>query len=267
MVKFQKMRLKRGKQLQDQHEALQAAASDPEVCLMYDPGTRNYGIYIVNQAIWKEFYSHGTNNEFFRSYTARIDYCPWSGRVLPGNLKHARSKVLKEEYGIYLPYWGNPKLVDLPDGFYGSEEWWVTRQIDRRRRPKVHRPHVPEGYYMVRYHFLLKDPKGTGKYRSREKPAHLCRNLSDAMEDIRVMICYIPWTREYGIRRLAVDRLKDEHPVRMVKIDFCPWCGEKLPDSLKQEWQRQIAIAGHSPNDEDLPGKFLTDTWWKEAGL
>jgi hypothetical protein len=246
---------------------LQAAVLDPEVCLVYDPGIRTYGVCVVNQAIWREFYYYGPGNIFFHRRGAQIDYCPWSGRLLPGDLRYARARTLRDEFGINCAHWETPDTTVLPDGFYRSEEWWATRGIDRRRRPKIRRPHVPEGYYKVWYHDFLDDPKGTGKYRSREKPAHLCRNLSDAMEDIRVMICYIPWTREYGIRRLAVDRLKDEHPVRMVKIDFCPWCGEKLPDSLKQEWQRQIAIAGHSPNDEDLPGKFLTDTWWKEAGL
>ena len=85
--------------------------------------------------------------------------------------------------------------------------------------------------------------------------------------DVRCPISYIPWTREYGIRRLPVDRMMETQPIRMRKIDFCPFCGTKLPSSLKAEWQRRIAEAGYDPNDENLPGDFLSDRWWKNAGL
>jgi hypothetical protein len=48
-------------------------------------------------------------------------------------------------------------------------------------------------------------------------------------------------------------------------IQFCPWCGSRLPASLCHEWYRRLHSMGYSdPGEEgDVPPEFETDEWWR----
>ena len=55
-------------------------------------------------------------------------------------------------------------------------------------------------------------------------------------------------------------------------IDYCPWCGKKLPKSLEKEWCKVIKEKFGLDNVfaeewEELPKEFKTDEWWKKRGL
>lgn len=71
-------------------------------------------------------------------------------------------------------------------------------------------------------------------------------------------------------------------------VFFCPWCGTKLPVSLRQEYceellkNHNIKINLYLPstgkfdriksdlelcNDPKIPAEFKTDRWWKKLGL
>jgi len=66
---------------------------------------------------------------------------------------------------------------------------------------------------------------------------------------------------------LARDRWVDHQPIRMIKIDYCPWCGTKLPLGLKQAWFDELDERGIDVNDDSKPPSLLSDTWWKLKGL
>ncbi len=61
------------------------------------------------------------------------------------------------------------------------------------------------------------------------------------------------------------------------QIEYCPFCGKKLPNDLDEEWFDTIyeelgpeylegPHAGTPPTKE-LPEEFKTDEWWKKRGL
>jgi hypothetical protein len=59
-------------------------------------------------------------------------------------------------------------------------------------------------------------------------------------------------------------------------IDYCPFCGAKLPKELIDEREEIIRTElglsylpgdyGESP-EKELPEEFKTDEWWKKRGL
>jgi hypothetical protein len=56
-------------------------------------------------------------------------------------------------------------------------------------------------------------------------------------------------------------------------LDYCPWCGNKLPGYLRNEWFETLAKE-YNLDDPDskeqaklIPEEFHTDEWWKKRGL
>ncbi len=69
------------------------------------------------------------------------------------------------------------------------------------------------------------------------------------------IICFNPKFNEYGIKYDAISH---------IEINFCPWCGKKLPESLRERWHEELEKIGCDPsNNIDIPDKFKTDAWWK----
>jgi hypothetical protein len=50
----------------------------------------------------------------------------------------------------------------------------------------------------------------------------------------------------------------------IVKINYCPWCGTKLPRSLRDDWFVALEELDLDPYSENIPEKFKTSTWWDE---
>ena len=48
-------------------------------------------------------------------------------------------------------------------------------------------------------------------------------------------------------------------------IDYCPWCGSKLPESKRDLWFKQLEKMGFdNPWEQDIPKEFETDEWLKD---
>lgn len=48
---------------------------------------------------------------------------------------------------------------------------------------------------------------------------------------------------------------------------YCPWCGEKLPPSKRNEWFDAVEALGLDPwQDDGVPEEFRSDAWWKASG-
>lgn len=267
MIEFRKQKVQ-GKRLQDQHDLLQKAVADPEVCLEYLPGSRLYVLNFIYESKNVDCERWGPDKAYLSGIKAELDYCPWSGRILPGSLGPARVRLLRELSGL--------STKEIKDGFkppsclageFVREDWWISRGLDVRRRPKQGRRTWGPGTYIVEDREYLQREPPPGRWRSLEAPTHLCERMARIFFKEEYMITYIPWTREYGFRKVVVDQWVECQPIRMMKFDYCPWCGTRLPASLKQEWHDHIAAEGRDPNDFNLPAKYLSDTWWKEAGL
>lgn len=60
-----------------------------------------------------------------------------------------------------------------------------------------------------------------------------------------------------------------------ITIDYCPFCGTKLPKELEDEDMEIILRKEYGWTDDDcwghprrdLPEEFKTDEWWKKRGL
>ena len=48
-------------------------------------------------------------------------------------------------------------------------------------------------------------------------------------------------------------------------IEFCPWCGVKLPDSKRDQWCRELEELGVEEPllDETIPERYKSDKWHK----
>ncbi len=52
-----------------------------------------------------------------------------------------------------------------------------------------------------------------------------------------------------------------------VLIDYCPWCGKRLPSSKRDEWFSALEKLGiENPLEvENIPEKFKTSEWFNSA--
>ena len=48
-------------------------------------------------------------------------------------------------------------------------------------------------------------------------------------------------------------------------INYCPWCGKKLPKSKRIQWFEELVKLGYdSPYDQEIPEEFKTGNWRKD---
>ena len=50
-----------------------------------------------------------------------------------------------------------------------------------------------------------------------------------------------------------------------ITIQYCPWCGKKLPVSKRELWFDELEKLGiEDPTEEEIPKEFRSDEWWKK---
>ena len=71
------------------------------------------------------------------------------------------------------------------------------------------------------------------------------------------IIYYAPKFDEYGI-------VIHDSGESYIKIEYCPWCGKKLPESKRDLWFNELEKLGiDNPLETDIPDDFSSDKWWK----
>ena len=83
-----------------------------------------------------------------------------------------------------------------------------------------------------------------------------CTEMFLHLSEGDVPIVYSLRFREYGIKI-------NDGGTSFQEISYCPWCGSKLPNSLRREWFDRIEKLGLDPFDANIPSKMLSDSWWK----
>ena len=91
-------------------------------------------------------------------------------------------------------------------------------------------------------------------------------NLKFCCTDMEMHICetaivfYNEVFDEYGIPLL-------EDNVSAILLDYCPWCGKKLPESKRECWVIRLEEMGFEEPFfcEDIPEEYKTERWWKEV--
>lgn len=96
-----------------------------------------------------------------------------------------------------------------------------------------------------------------------EDTQYCCEAMKRSLEDGRVMIGYSPSFRRYYIP------LSWPHQSTQ-GINYCPWCGTKLPKPLINEWheilEKEYGITSFHTSP-DYPNEFDTDEWWIKRGI
>jgi hypothetical protein len=46
---------------------------------------------------------------------------------------------------------------------------------------------------------------------------------------------------------------------------YCPWCGEQLPASKRDEWFDAVEALGLDPWHDEVPEEFRSDAWRKRS--
>ena len=83
------------------------------------------------------------------------------------------------------------------------------------------------------------------------------KNVGDFNSDD--IIYYAPQFDEYGI--VIHDSGKS-----YIKMDYCPWCGRKLPDSKRNLWFDELEKLGiDDPLETKIPDDFISGKWWKKT--
>lgn len=86
---------------------------------------------------------------------------------------------------------------------------------------------------------------------------HCCDLMDHYLGDTETAIVYLNKFREYGVPVL-------DGGSSFICIEFCPWCGKKLPASLRDEWFALLEKRAIDPDDLKIPAEYLTDRWWKD---
>jgi hypothetical protein len=95
---------------------------------------------------------------------------------------------------------------------------------------------------------------------------YCCEKMEHRMSKEYTFIEYMPESREY------VFNLHGNHEGAHFDMQYCPWCGKKLPESLGEEWCKVIKedLGVEDVDAEEwakLPEKYKTEQWWRERGL
>lgn len=106
--------------------------------------------------------------------------------------------------------------------------------------------------------------KRVEKARRDYKGPHCCLTMDEGLKSKGTILHYSKIFREYGV---TIPK-----STGCMLMDYCMFCGKKLPASLRHEWfdllEQEYGL--EDPMDEDkkkVPKEFMTEEWWKKRGL
>jgi len=80
-------------------------------------------------------------------------------------------------------------------------------------------------------------------------------NNKDSYLSVDNLIYYSDIFNEYGL-------IIHDGGESYLKIDYCPWCGTKLPNSERDNWFDLLESLGYdSPLEQEIPQKFKSSEW------
>jgi hypothetical protein len=85
-----------------------------------------------------------------------------------------------------------------------------------------------------------------------------CEQHPDRYDCPDFLIQYSPKLREYGL-------IVHDGGCSSILIAFCPWCGAKLPESLRDRWFDELERLGIDPVHDEVPETHRSSTWWESA--
>lgn len=91
--------------------------------------------------------------------------------------------------------------------------------------------------------------------------AQACVEHSDTLECPDALIAYNGKFDEYGV-------IIRDGGTSVSVINFCPYCGTKLPESKRDLWFDTLGEMGFDdPAEQDIPTSFQTGEWYSASKL
>lgn len=88
---------------------------------------------------------------------------------------------------------------------------------------------------------------------------HCCPSMAAAIDDSAVPVIFIPKFREYGLQIL-------DGGTSFQVLNFCPWCGARLPPSLRDRWFDEMERMGLDPSNPDaIPDEYKDHHWYPDS--
>jgi len=100
--------------------------------------------------------------------------------------------------------------------------------------------------------------------RQNYKGPHCCMTMHYGLLSDKKILDYSQRYREYGINI--------PNSTTTMAIDYCMFCGKKLPESLRIKWfnilEQEYGLERPASGDRNkVPAEFLTNEWWKKREL
>lgn len=83
-----------------------------------------------------------------------------------------------------------------------------------------------------------------------------CDAHRDRFDCPDALVSYLAKFDEYGI-------IVHDGGSSSMSIQFCPWCGSRLPASKRDRWFEALAARGIDPESQAVPPDFQSDRWWR----
>ena len=84
-----------------------------------------------------------------------------------------------------------------------------------------------------------------------------CEQHSGAWACADALVGYLPKFNEYGL-------IIHDGGTSISLIQYCPWCGTKLPQSKRNEWFDTLEALGFdNPSEQEIPSKFNSNEWYE----
>ena len=94
------------------------------------------------------------------------------------------------------------------------------------------------------------------KKNRRQTRGHCCDAMTLYLHEDSLPLAYVPKFREYGLRVL-------DGGTSYIVLTFCPWCGARLPSSMREAWFDAVEKLGLEPESPALPLPYRSDLWWR----
>jgi hypothetical protein len=86
-----------------------------------------------------------------------------------------------------------------------------------------------------------------------------CKQHASPHQCPDALVSYWPKFNEYGL-------IVHDGGSSIMIISFCPWCGAKLPASLRERWFAELEALGFDdPHLQKIPARYNTDEWYRST--
>jgi hypothetical protein len=90
-----------------------------------------------------------------------------------------------------------------------------------------------------------------------EQVSQVCAQHTDRFECPDALIDYSQKFNEYGL-------IVHDGGTSSIAIEYCPWCGNKLPESKRAQWFDELEKLGiDDPTDANIPERYKSDAWYR----